>query len=98
MTKAVRSISLNRLRVTSHRHTNGTRTDSSGLGGDFLNEFRAEMRLLAQRPQAFQAVHRNFHHLPLKRFPFVIIYKFDDTVINVYRVFHTSMDPSGWKS
>ncbi len=69
----------------------------SGLGNDFLNEFRAEMGLLVQRPQAFQAVHRHFHHLPLKRFPFVIIYKFDDATVQVYRVFHTSMDPDGWK-
>jgi toxin ParE1/3/4 len=67
-----------------------------GLGDDLLDEFRAEMRLLAQRPQSFKAVHRNFHHLPLKRFPFVIIYTFDEQTIQVYRLFHTSRNPSSW--
>lgn len=70
----------------------------SGLGDDFLNELRAEVMLIAQRPRAFQAIHRNFHHLPLRRFPFVIIYKFDDATVQVYRVFHTSRNPAEWKT
>ena len=69
-----------------------------GLGERFISDLDMAFDHLCARPQVFQAVHRHFHHLPLKRFPFVIIYKFDDATVQVYRVFHTSMNPNDWKS
>ncbi len=71
--------------------------EQDGLGERFISDLDKAFGYLCAGPQSFQAVHRNFHHLPLKHFPFVIIYTFDDTTIHVYRVFHTSLDPNGWK-
>jgi len=68
-----------------------------GLGERFMSDLDLTFDYLCSRPQSFQTVHRKFHQLPLHRFPFVIIYKFDEQTISVYRVFHTSRNPRGWK-
>jgi len=43
----------------------------------------------------FQKIHNDFHRLPLKIFPFIIIYKIDKEkkIIKIFRVFHTSQNP-----
>jgi len=43
----------------------------------------------------YQKIHNDFHRLPLKVFPFIIIYKIekDAEIIKIFRVFHTSQNP-----
>ncbi|WP_394331107.1 type II toxin-antitoxin system RelE/ParE family toxin [Chryseobacterium soldanellicola] len=40
-------------------------------------------------------MHNDFHKLPLKIFPYVLIYKInkEKNIIRIYRVFHTSQNP-----
>lgn len=43
----------------------------------------------------FQRVYKDFHRLPIKSFPYILIYKIekDNQIIRIYRVFHTSQNP-----
>jgi plasmid stabilization system protein ParE len=68
-----------------------------GLGEAYLDEVQEVLRYAASNPFAFQAVHREFHHLPMRRFPFLIIYKIGEQDLQVYRIFHTGQNPEKWK-
>ncbi|WP_410493643.1 type II toxin-antitoxin system RelE/ParE family toxin [Chryseobacterium sp. 18068] len=49
-------------------------------------------KTLKQTP-FFQKIHNDFHRLPLRVFPFIIIYKIEKETIKIFRVFHTSQNP-----
>lgn len=68
-----------------------------GLGEQFLQELDNTFEHLRKRPKAFQTTHKEFRRVPLKRFPYVIIYTIDDKTIVIYRVFHTGQNPKRWK-
>ena len=65
-----------------------------GLGFDFINYLDGYFQTLKENYALFpikrQPVYRE---LPLKRFPFVIIYEYLDNTTFVYSVFNTSQDP-----
>lgn len=66
-----------------------------GLGTDFLNYLDGYFQTLKNAKATFELKRKPvFRELPLKRFPFVIIYeKFRNQII-VYSVFNTSQDPN----
>jgi toxin ParE1/3/4 len=68
-----------------------------GLGQEFLLELESGFDHLLARPFAFQTVYRDYRHLPLDRFPYVVIFTADDESLVVYRVFHTSRSPEHWQ-
>jgi len=43
----------------------------------------------------FEKIYKDFHRLPLKSFPYIVIYKVDEKnkAIVIYRIFHTSQNP-----
>jgi len=43
----------------------------------------------------FEKIYQDFHRLPLKVFPYILIYKIEKEkeIIKIYRVFHTSQNP-----
>ncbi|WP_326983075.1 type II toxin-antitoxin system RelE/ParE family toxin [Chryseobacterium sp. MYb264] len=59
----------------------------------YKNLINAE-KILVKTPY-FQKTHTDFHRLPLKIFPYLIIYKVEkeENIIRIYRVFHTSQNP-----
>ncbi|SFH85839.1 type II toxin-antitoxin system RelE/ParE family toxin [Halpernia frigidisoli] len=42
----------------------------------------------------FEKIYKDFHRLPLKNFPYILIYKIDNKTnsVKIYRVFQTSQD------
>lgn len=66
-----------------------------GLGKQFLLYFKGYLKILKTNPELFPIKKVPFYReLPLKKFPFVIIYEvFQDKEI-VYSVFHTSRNPT----
>ena len=66
-----------------------------GLGKQFLEYFKGYLKILKTNPELFPVKKPPFYReLPLKKFPFVIIYEvFKDEVV-VYSVFHTSRNPT----
>lgn len=66
-----------------------------GLGAEFFNYLDGYFQTLKNEKVLFEIKRMPvFRELPLKRFPYVIIYeKLQDKII-VYSVFNTSQDPS----
>ena len=67
----------------------------TGLGKQFLVYFKGYLKILKTNPELFPIKKVFFYReLPLKKFPFIIIYEvFQDEVI-IYSVFHTSRNPT----
>lgn len=65
-----------------------------GLGEEFFNYLNGYFKTLMQGNVYFPIKRKPFYReLPLKRFPFVIIYEHTYSEIYVYAVFNTAQDP-----
>lgn len=67
---------------------------STALGDRFLNEIKNVLDYIAMHPEMFKPAYAHYRQAPLKKFPFVILYKIDAKHIKIYRVFPTRMDQS----
>lgn len=67
---------------------------SQKLSESFLIKIKESIRYLEDNPLLFQFVYKDFRHVGVKNFPFVIIYKIDKKNVKVYRVFPTKMNPT----
>ncbi len=68
---------------------------SERICASFLFEIKKTLDYLAENPFLFQIVYKDFRQVPVKKFPFVILYKMEAHTVNVYRVFPTNMNPTG---
>ncbi|WP_353959563.1 type II toxin-antitoxin system RelE/ParE family toxin [Aequorivita aurantiaca] len=66
---------------------------SEKISASFLFEIKKTFNFLAENPFLFQLVYKDFRQVPVKKFPFVILYKIDVDNVKVYRVFPTNMNP-----
>lgn len=64
------------------------------VANSFFKDFKFTVNKL-QKVAYFQKIHNDFHRLPLRVFPFIIIYKIEKQIetIKIFRVFHTSQNP-----
>jgi len=60
----------------------------------FLNEIEESVNYIVQDGLLFKKIHKDYRQVPIKIFPFVIIYKLDTYVIKIYRIFSTNKDPN----
>jgi toxin ParE1/3/4 len=67
---------------------------SEKASDSFLVQIKKTIEYLEQDPFLFQLIYKNYRHVPVKKFPFVIIYKVETQSVKIYRVFSTKMDPS----
>lgn len=68
-----------------------------GLGLEFLSEVqRATMRLESQ-PEHFAIVHRQTRLCPMKRFPYIIVFRIVGDFVEILAVFHAHREPRNWK-
>jgi len=65
-----------------------------GLGADFFNYLDGYFQTLTNGKALFEIKRKPvFRELPLKRFPYIIIYEEYRNQVIVYSVFNTSQDP-----
>ncbi len=69
-----------------------------GLGLKFLTKIRTTFDQLAAHPQSHPTVYRDVRRAVVPKYPYVIIYREGPEEVVVISVFHTSRDPSTWKS
>lgn len=64
------------------------------VANSFFKDFKFTLNKL-QKVAYFQKIHNDFHRLPLRVYPFIIIYKIEKQIetIKIFRVFHTSQNP-----
>ena len=68
---------------------------SQKVSVSFLNQIKQTINYLEENPFLFQIVYKDYRQVPVKKYPFVIIYKIETQIVKIYRVFPTNMDPSG---
>lgn len=69
----------------------------TALGEDFIAEVERICRLLVRYPtlgSTYDPVHRR---VSLRRFPFALIYRVDDSRVTVVAVAHTKRRPGYWR-
>ncbi|MCZ4317754.1 type II toxin-antitoxin system RelE/ParE family toxin [Aequorivita viscosa] len=63
------------------------------ISESFLFEIKKIMDYLSRNTFLFQLVYKYFRQVPIKKFPFVILYKVDPDNVKILRVFPTNMNP-----
>jgi len=70
------------------------------LGSDFLDDYLAQVNLIKRFPEIAPA-HEEFddvHHLPLRKFPYSILYAIEIDIIYVLAVASQHRGPEYWSS
>ncbi|MES2779912.1 MAG: type II toxin-antitoxin system RelE/ParE family toxin [Bacteroidota bacterium] len=93
-----------RLVVTEHAATELVESKKfynkrvQGLGKEFEKEVISSLDSILAKPFTHPEVETEIRKAVLKRFPFVILYTVENTVIVILHVFHTSRNPNIWKA
>lgn len=69
----------------------------AGKGAEFVARVGEALRLVAAHPRMHVEVQPDVRKAVLRPFPYTIFYTFDDDVVDVISVFHTSRDPAEWQ-
>jgi hypothetical protein len=64
-----------------------------GLGELFLHELESCYDKLEVWPAAYTTIKKDFRHIVLRTFPYVVVFKLIKDDVVVYAVFHTSRNP-----
>jgi len=66
----------------------------NGLGEEFVLTVEAAINVISRMPLAFPIRYKKMHGLPIRRFPYLILYTVHLKVIKIMAVFHTSQAPN----
>lgn len=64
-----------------------------GLGDLFLSELSRCYTKLEKNPLFYQKLKKNYRHLVLSKFPYVLIFELIENDIIIFAVFHTARSP-----
>lgn len=68
-----------------------------GLGKAFTLAVQHATTTVHRSPDRFRVAFGPFRRALVRRFPFEVLYTFDDEFVVIHLVFHTSQDPSKWR-
>jgi plasmid stabilization system protein ParE len=65
----------------------------------FIEEVARALKLLVSNPYLGEAIGDRYRHLPLQRYPYMLIYTVDsvDQMISIVSVFHQRQEPDKWR-
>ena len=72
--------------------------EREGLGFDFVDEVKVATRRIESNPLEFATVCREARICPVKRFPYIIVFRILDSVLEILAVIHGHRDPEIWRS
>jgi toxin ParE1/3/4 len=70
----------------------------AGLGTTFVTRVRDVLHHIGADPQRHATVYLDVRKAVVPRFPYIILYREEPDAVLVISVFHTSRDPSIWKT
>ncbi len=70
---------------------------SSNLGLEFLDELDRAIETITQSPQSWSPYVGKTRRFFLHRFPFAVIYQYDDVRIRILAVMHLRRNPEYWR-
>jgi plasmid stabilization system protein ParE len=69
-----------------------------GLGDRFLEQLRRRIETIADNPELYTILRDGVRAAPLRRFPYVVYYRFEEGTVFVLAVLHGRRDPQVWMS
>ena len=67
---------------------------SETLANNFLLEIKKTIDYLEINPLQFKITYKDFRQVPLKKYPFVLVYRIDNNIVKIYRTFPTRKNPN----
>jgi toxin ParE1/3/4 len=71
-------------------------TRARGLGDRLMAGIDAAVARIAAHPLRFPTALKDVRRAPVRRFPYGLLYRFDDAYVFVIACFHASRDPAVW--
>ena len=68
-----------------------------GLGDRFLEKLREKVDQISANPLLYAILHQDVRAAPLRRFPYVIYYRADDTMVLILAVLHGRRSSQAWQ-
>lgn len=74
--------------------------EADNLGVDFLDEVDLALKMIRENPKVWPVYYgiQNVHRFLVHRFPFGIIYRYLDEIIEIVAVGHLYRKPGYWKN
>jgi plasmid stabilization system protein ParE len=70
---------------------------SPGLGRRFLADVHSLIARIADNPLQYAVVYRDARHALIRRFPYALIFRVEDTEVRLLACYHTSRNPRRWR-
>jgi mRNA-degrading endonuclease RelE of RelBE toxin-antitoxin system len=64
-----------------------------GLEGRFIEQLEIIVNIILNNPKTYKRVYKHFRQAALKKFPYVVIYEYEEDTVYIFSVFHTSQNP-----
>jgi plasmid stabilization system protein ParE len=68
-----------------------------GLGGEFVLCVEEVFERVRRTPELYSTVFEDLRLAPVRRFPYLVVYRADQEEIAVVAVYHAHRDPRGWQ-
>ena len=70
--------------------------NSLKIADTFFKIINSSIENIKQSPFSFPVAYKNIRKYIVKKFPFVIYFQIEDSIIKVIAIFHTSRNPEIW--
>lgn len=70
---------------------------SPSLGDDFVTKTRQCVDRILEKPERFGRLPSGNHYAQIKRFPYIVLFDFNDDELLMLGVTHTARDPEKWR-
>ncbi|AUS99843.1 addiction module toxin RelE [Nostoc sp. CENA543] len=67
-----------------------------GLGSEFVRAVDVCLSGIGRNPLAYQVIYKQVRRALIRRFPYIILYVFDQDTVSVIACFHAKRDPKQW--
>lgn len=71
-------------------------SQSPGLGSEFVRAVDVCLSGIGRQPLAYQVIHQQVRRVLIRKFPYFILYIFDEETVFVLGCFHAKRDPKQW--
>ena len=69
---------------------------SLDLGNRFRKAVRDRIEQITERPESFGRIHEQLRAAMVERFPYVVLFEYDNETVAILGVFHASSDHGRW--
>jgi plasmid stabilization system protein ParE len=64
-----------------------------GLEVRFIQQLENVINIILNNPKTYKRVYKHFRQAALKKFPYVVIYEYEEDIVIIYSVFHARQNP-----